>query len=197
MSDVTRILAQIERGDSAASKRRLPLVCDALRKLAAAKLAHEKPGQTLPATALVHEAYLRLVDVNAEQNWNSRGHFFGSAAEVMRRILIDQARRKGSQGVGGNPQSIDLTGVDPEIQGPQCELLALDEALEKLATASTAGAASRRSPVPPRLCYRASTESQAQVHTNVSLAVRKSLTAHAGAIPPDRDGTLSWLVKIN
>src|SRR6187399_1520890 len=94
MSDVTRILFKIERGEPAAAEQLLPLVYDELRKLAAAKLAHELPGQTLQATALVHEAYLRLVDTEQASQWNSRGHFFGAAAEAMRRILIEQARRK-------------------------------------------------------------------------------------------------------
>src|SRR6186997_1297964 len=95
MSDVTQILSQIEQGNPQAAEKLLPLVYDELRKLAAAKLAHEKPGQTLQATALVHEAYLRLVgSSDAEQHWNSRGHFFAAAAEAMRRILVENARRK-------------------------------------------------------------------------------------------------------
>src|SRR6187200_1255780 len=94
MSDITRILSQIESGDPSAAEKLLPLVYDELRKLAAARLAQEKPGQTLQATALVHEAYLRLVDVEQAQSWDSRGHFFAAAAEAMRRILIDQARQK-------------------------------------------------------------------------------------------------------
>ena len=96
MSDVTRILSQIESGDPSAAEQLLPLVYDELRKLAAAKLAQEKPGQTLQATALVHDAYLRLVDTERAQHWNSRGHFFGAAAEAMRRILVDSAKRKQS-----------------------------------------------------------------------------------------------------
>src|SRR6476660_5203280 len=94
MADVTRILSQIEQGDPQAAEKLLPLVYDELRRLAAAKLVHEKPGQTLQATALVHEAYLRLVDVEKAQHWNSRGHFFGAAAEAMRRILVTRARDK-------------------------------------------------------------------------------------------------------
>src|SRR5262245_24775966 len=142
MSDVTRILSQIDSGDPAAAEQLLPLVYDELRKLAAAKLAHEKPGQTLQATALVHEAYVRLVgpsananQANADQsdNWNSRGHFFAAAAEAMRRILIEQARRKASLKAGGQRQRVDLTEAEPEIQGPQLDLLALDEALARLA----------------------------------------------------------------
>src|SRR6516162_6434853 len=104
MSDVTRILSAIEQGDPQAAEQLLPLVYDELRKLAAQRLGHEKPGQTLQATALVHEAYLRLVDVDEAQRWNSRGHFFAAAAEAMRRILVDQARRKLSRRRGGNLQ---------------------------------------------------------------------------------------------
>ena len=102
MTEVTRILSAIEQGDPQAAEQLLPLVYDELRKLASQKMAHEKPGQTLQATALVHEAYLRLVDVKKVQHWNSRGHFFGAAAEAMRRILIAQARRKRSQKAGGH-----------------------------------------------------------------------------------------------
>ena len=133
MSDVTRILSQIEQGDSQAADQLLPLVYDELRKLAAVKLAQEKPGQTLQATALVHEAYLRLVDVNQVQHFSSRGHFFGAAAQAMRRILIGQARRKNSEKAGGQHHRVDLSAVEPEIQGPQLDLLALDVALEQLA----------------------------------------------------------------
>src|SRR5262245_54399683 len=102
MNDVTQILSRIESGDPTASDQLLPLLYDELRKLAAAKLADENPGQTLQATALVHEAYLRLVDGEKAQHWNSRGHFFGAAAEAMRRILVETARRKQSQKLGGN-----------------------------------------------------------------------------------------------
>ena len=133
MTDVTNILSQIEQGDPSAADQLLPLVYDELRKLAAAKLAHEKPGQTLQATALVHDAYLRLVDVEKAQHWNSRGHFFGAAAEAMRRILMDQARRRHSQRAGGGKRRIELAVVEPEIPGPQLNLLALDEALQRLA----------------------------------------------------------------
>src|SRR5262245_42045355 len=101
MSDVTRILSQIEQGDSQAAEKLLPLVYEELRKLAAERMAHEKPGQTLQATALVHEAYLRLVDVEQSHQWNSRGHFFAAAAEAMRRILIERARRKCGPQQGG------------------------------------------------------------------------------------------------
>src|SRR5262245_61007619 len=111
MSDVTRILAQMESGDPQAAEQLLPLVYDELRKLAAARLAHEKPGQTLQATALVHDAYLRLVDVETAQHFNSRGHFFAAAAEAMRRILIDKARASGSAKHGGGCRRIELTEV--------------------------------------------------------------------------------------
>ncbi len=107
MTNVTRILSQIESGDPSAAEQLLPLVYEELRKLAAAKLAHEKPGQTLQATALVHEAYMRLVDVEKAQQWDSRGHFFAAAAEAMRRILVENARRKGTskaRGECGSPR---------------------------------------------------------------------------------------------
>src|SRR3974377_1464239 len=108
MTDVTRILSAIEQGDSQAAEQLLPLVYDELRKLASQKLAKEKPGQTLQATALVHEAYLRLVDADHAQHWKSRGHFFGAAAEAMRRILVEEARRKRSLKHGGNRQRANL-----------------------------------------------------------------------------------------
>src|SRR5499425_3181663 len=108
MTDVTRILSAIEQGDPQAGDQLLPLVYDELRKLAAQKLASEKPGQTLDATALVHEAYLRLVDVEQAQQWNSRGHFFAACAEAMRRILVENARRKRREKHGGGLQRVDL-----------------------------------------------------------------------------------------
>ncbi len=139
MSDVTGILAAIERGDPSAAERLLPLVYDELRKLAAKKLAQEKPGQTLQATALVHEAYLRLVDVEKAQHWNSRGHFFAACAEAMRRILIDNARRKQSRRAGGGLVRQDLDALEIAIPEIPEDVLALDEALEKLtATDKTA-----------------------------------------------------------
>jgi RNA polymerase sigma factor (TIGR02999 family) len=133
MSHVTRILSQIESGDPSAAEQLLPLVYEELRKLAAAKLAQEKPGQTLHATALVHEAYLRLVDVEKAQQWDSRGHFFAAAAEAMRRILVDNAYRKKSLKRGGNRQRLDLDDIDPAIQPEDDDLLALDQALSRLA----------------------------------------------------------------
>ena len=132
MTDVTQILSQIEQGDPSAAEQLLPLVYDELRKLASAKLANEKPGQTLQATALVHDAYLRLVDVELAQHWNSRGHFFGAAAEAMRRILVEKARREHRLKRGGDLQRVDLDDVEITIQGPSTDILALDEALTKL-----------------------------------------------------------------
>jgi RNA polymerase sigma factor (TIGR02999 family) len=125
-------LNQIEDGDSSAAEQLLPLVYSELRKLAAARLAQEKPGQTLQATALVHEAFLRLVNVPGNQRWNGKGHFFGAAAEAMRRILIEQARRKQSQRAGGNRKRIELSVVDPVGSGKTLDLLALDDALVQL-----------------------------------------------------------------
>jgi RNA polymerase sigma factor (TIGR02999 family) len=135
MSEVTRILNAIERGDPQAAGQLLPLVYDELRRLAAQRLAHESPGQTLQATALVHEAYLRLVapDPAVDQHWNSRGHFFAAAAEAMRRILVENARRKKAQRRGGDRHRLDLDLVEPAAPRLSEDLLALDDALEKLA----------------------------------------------------------------
>ncbi|MSR59119.1 MAG: sigma-70 family RNA polymerase sigma factor [Planctomycetaceae bacterium] len=132
MSDVTRILEAICDGDSDAVERLLPLVYDELRRLAAAKLAHEAPGQTLQATALVHEVYLRLVG-GVEPRWETRGHFFTAAAEAMRRILIDRARSRKRQKRGGGAKRLALDELDLASPPPDDELLALDEALSKLA----------------------------------------------------------------
>jgi RNA polymerase sigma factor (TIGR02999 family) len=135
MSEATRILSAIEAGDPHAAEQLLPLVYDELRKLAAQKLVQEKPGQTLDATALVHEAYLRLVDVEQAQHWNSRGHFFAAAAEAMRRILVEQARRKRSRRRGGRHGRCELRD-DAGIEIPRDgTLLDLDEALARLAAA--------------------------------------------------------------
>jgi RNA polymerase sigma factor (TIGR02999 family) len=133
MSDVTRILSQIESGDPSAAEKLLPLVYEELRKLAAAKLAQEKPGQTLQATALVHEAYLRLVG-EATPQWDSRGHFFAAAAESMRRILVEAARRKKRLKRGGDMARRNLLIEEVAEIEPREDLLALDEALDKLAT---------------------------------------------------------------
>ena len=131
MSEVTRILSAIEQGDPRAAEQLLPLVYDELRKLAAQKLAHERPGQTLQATALVHEAYLRLVEGDKAQHWNSRGHFFAATAEAMRRILVEQARRKLSLRRGGNLQRQPIEDQDIEAPEPSVDLLAVHEALER------------------------------------------------------------------
>ena len=133
MNDVTRILSAIEQGDPHAAEQLLPLVYDELRKLAAQRLAQEKPGQTLQATALVHEAYLRLVDGEKAQHWNSRGHFFAAAAEAMRRILVDQARRKQAAKRGGQGRRVPLDAADVGFASPADELLDIDEALSRLA----------------------------------------------------------------
>src|SRR3989449_5481537 len=132
MTDVTRILSAIEQGDPHGAEQLLPLVYDELRKLAAQKLAQEKPGQTLEATALVHEAYLRLVDTNKVQQWNSRGHFFAAAAEAMRRILVDQARRKQAVKRGGQGRRVLLADAELGYASPADELLDIDEALTRL-----------------------------------------------------------------
>ncbi len=134
VSEVTRILFQIESGDPSAAEHLLPLVYEELRKLAAVRLAQEQPGQTLQATALVHEAYLRLVDVDKVQSWNSRGHFFGAAAEAMRRILLNRARDKGRLKREGRRNRVDLGSIELAADTPDEALLAIDECLERLAT---------------------------------------------------------------
>ena len=134
MCDVTRILGKIESGDPQAAEQLLPLVYEELRKLAAGKMAQEKPDQTLQATALVHEAYIRLVDVETAQHWDSRGHFFGAAAEAMRRILVEHARAKGRHRRGGGMERVDLDSECAIAESSQFDLLAVDEALTRLAT---------------------------------------------------------------
>jgi RNA polymerase sigma factor (TIGR02999 family) len=133
MNEVTRVLSAIEGGDPHAAEQLLPLVYDELRKLAAQKLAQEKPGQTLQATALVHEAYVRLVDVDKAQHWNSRGHFFTAAAEAMRRILVENARKKGRGKRGGGRRRVPLDEVALAVDMASDDLLALDDALSALA----------------------------------------------------------------
>jgi RNA polymerase sigma factor (TIGR02999 family) len=133
MTVVTQILGQIEQGDPHAAEKLLPLLYDELRKLAAQKLVHEKPGQTLQATALVHEAYVRLVDVDESQHWNSRGHFFGAAAEAMRRILVEKARRRARSKHGGDRNREELESSQIVAPAVSEDLLALDEALNRLA----------------------------------------------------------------
>jgi RNA polymerase sigma factor (TIGR02999 family) len=132
MNDVTHILSAIEKGDSQAGGELLPLVYEELRQLAKQRLVQEKPGQTLQATALVHEAYLRLVDGEVIQRWESRGHFFAAAAEAMRRILVENARRKRAQKHGGRLARQELDDVDIAAPAPSEDLLALDEALVKI-----------------------------------------------------------------
>src|SRR5262249_20447884 len=133
MSDVTRILSAIEQGDPSAADQLLPLVYDELRRLAAERLAHEKPGHTLQPTALVHEAYLRLVDMEQAQHWNSRGHFFAAAAEARRRILIESARGKARQKHGGDWRRVDFEELDVATSVSPDQLVALDDALARLA----------------------------------------------------------------
>ncbi len=140
MSDVTRILSAIEQGDPSAAGQLLPLVYDELRLLAAHRLAHEQPGQTLQATALVHEAYLRLVDVEQAQQWNSRGHFFAAAAEAMRRILVESARRKKRDKHGGGLRRVDLDASCLVTPDPPDDLEALDEALARFEAVDPAAA---------------------------------------------------------
>jgi RNA polymerase sigma factor (TIGR02999 family) len=132
MSEVTQVLSAIEQGDPLAAEQLLPLVYGELRKLAAQKLAQEKPGQTLQATALVHDAYLRLVDTDKVRNWNSRGHFFAAAAEAMRRILVENVRRKRGPKRGGDRQRVDLEEALSLAESPSDEVLAIDEALTRL-----------------------------------------------------------------
>ncbi len=133
MNDVTRLLSAIEQGDSRASEELLPLVYRELRRLAKQRLAKEKPGQTLQATALVHEAYLRLVGTDTAPHWNSRGHFFAAAAEAMRRILVNHARDRVAAKRGGGAEQVSLSLVDAPSGGPDVELIALEDALERLA----------------------------------------------------------------
>jgi RNA polymerase sigma factor (TIGR02999 family) len=132
MSDVTQILSAINRGETHAAEQLLPLVYDELRLLAAKKMSREPPGQTLEATALVHEAYLRLVDQKCPQAWNSRGHFLSAAAEAMRRILVERARHKKTVKAGGDRHRVELVDVALSTAGPDIDLLALNEALDKL-----------------------------------------------------------------
>jgi RNA polymerase sigma factor (TIGR02999 family) len=140
MSDVTAVLSAIERGDPSAAEQLLPLVYDELRRLATQRLAQEKPGQTLQATALVHEAYLRLIDVEQAPHWSSRGHFFAAAAEAMRRILVDNARRKQSKRRGGDRVRLDLDEFAAATSQRLDDVLEIDAALERLAAADAQAA---------------------------------------------------------
>src|SRR5262245_22602304 len=176
MSDVTRLLDAMGRGDPRAGEQLLPLVYQELRALAARNLAQEKPGQTLQATALVHEAYLRLAGHSADENWNGRGHFFGAAAEAMRRILIENARSKKRLKRGGNPPRIELDEACIVSDVPSDDVLALNEALERLAIES-----------PPRadlvkLRYFAGlTIEEAAAAMNISLATAKRYWTYSRA----------------
>src|SRR3954470_6359027 len=138
MNDVTRILSAIEQGDPSAAEQLLPLVYDELRKLASRRLAQEQPGQTLQATALVHDAYLRLVGGGEPGQWQGRGHFFAAAVEAMRRILVDRAREKGRAKRGGGLRRIDVDAIDLATTATPDQLLAVDEALARLAAADPA-----------------------------------------------------------
>ncbi len=140
MCEVTRILSAIEGGDPCAAEQLLPLVYEELRRLAAQRLAQEQPGQTLQATALVHEAYLRLVGAEEVRHWDSRGHFFAAAAEAMRRILVEQARRKKRPKHGGDRRRVDWEAAESVAEAPSEDLVDLDEALSKLATEDPAKA---------------------------------------------------------
>jgi RNA polymerase sigma factor (TIGR02999 family) len=140
MSDVTQVLSRIQSGDPGASEQLLPLVYDELRKLAAARLAQEKPGQTLQATALVHDAYIRLIGGESPQQWNGRGHFFAAAAEAMRRILVERARHKATLKQGYGRRRVALDSACAQVEPPDVDLLALDEALAKLASIDAAKA---------------------------------------------------------
>jgi RNA polymerase sigma factor (TIGR02999 family) len=140
MSDITQIMTAIEHGDPRAAAELLPLVYDELRKLAAVRLAEEKPGQTLQATALVHEAYIRLVGGAQPQDWEGRGHFFAAAAEAMRRILVDRARGKGREKHGGGFRRLDIDAVDLATTVAPDQLLAVDDALARLAAEDPAAA---------------------------------------------------------
>src|SRR3954462_1218359 len=140
MSEVTRVLSAIDQGDPSAAEQLLPLVYDELRQLAAERMAQEKPGQTLQATALVHAAHLRLVDTQKARHWNSRGHFFAAAAEAMRRILVEQARRKGRPKHGGDRRRVDLDDALSVADAPCDGLLALDEVLGRLEAADPVAA---------------------------------------------------------
>jgi RNA polymerase sigma factor (TIGR02999 family) len=175
MTQVTQILSAIEQGDAGAAGQLLPLVYDELRKLAAQKLAQERPGQTLQATALVHEAYLRLVNVDKVQNWDSRGHFFAAAAEAMRRILVENARRKRSIKRGGRMQRVELDEDFTSHTAPD-ELLALNDALEKLA---------REDPVKAELvklrCFAGLSHQEAAQALGISRATADRYWAYAKA----------------
>ena len=175
MSDVTRILDAIRQGDPQAAGELLPIVYDELRKLAAAKMAREVPGQTLQPTALVHEAWLRLVG-NENQQWDGRAHFFGAAAEAMRRILVESARRKRRLKHGGQMERVDLDAVELPLPMPDNELLALDEALDRLVRVDS------RAAEVVKLCFFVGlTQEQAAKELGISLATAERLWSFARA----------------
>jgi RNA polymerase sigma factor (TIGR02999 family) len=175
MPEVTRILEALEQGQSQATEKLLPLVYDELRRLAAWHLANERPGQTLQATALVHEAYLRLVG-KEDPHWNGHRHFFGAAAEAMRRILVENARRKNRLKRGGHLERVDLESVDLPAPMPEDDLLALDEALERLAQSDP------RAAELVKLCFFVGlTQEQAAKHLGVSISTVERTWAFARA----------------
>ena len=175
MSEVTQVLSALERGQAHAAEELLPLVYDELRRLAAWRLAHEQPGQTLQATALVHEAYLRLVGKEDPQ-WNGRRHFFGAAAEAMRRILVENARRKKRLKRGGQMERVDLAEVDLPSPLPDDDLLAMDEALDRLAKTDA------RAAELVKLCFFVGlTQAQAAKHLEISVATVERIWAFARA----------------
>jgi len=176
MSDVTQILHAIERGDARGANELLPLVYQELRKLAAHKMAGEAPGHTLQPTALVHEAFLRLVGSGQAQQWDGRGHFFAAAAEAMRRILVESARRKKRLKHGGQLKRVDVDAVDIPSPMPDDELLALDEALNRLAKVDT------RAAEMVKLCFFVGlTQEQAGKELGISLATAERLWGFARA----------------
>jgi RNA polymerase sigma factor (TIGR02999 family) len=173
MTDVTQILSQLESGDPSAAEQLFPLIYDELRKLAAAKLAHEKPGQTLQSTALVHEAYVRLVDTEKAQHWNGRGHFFAAAAEAMRRILVENARRKNGPVAGGRQYRVDLWEFGA-VEGPDLDLVALSEALDKLQATDP-----RAADLVKLRFFAGLTRQQAAEHLGISVATADNDWAYA------------------
>ena len=176
MSDVTQILQAIEHGDAGAANELLPLVYQELRRLAAHKMTSEAPGHTLQPTALVHEAYLRLVGPSQAQQWDGRGHFFAAAAEAMRRILVEAARRKKRLKHGGEMQRVDMDDAELALPLPDDELLALDEALNRLATVDA------RAAEVVKLCFFIGlTQEQAAKELGVSLATAERLWSFARA----------------
>jgi len=173
--DMTRMLERAQKGDPKAAEELLPLVYDELRKLAAAKMAHERPGQTLQPTALVHEAWLHLGG-DQQPAWQNRAHFFGAAAEAMRRVLVDRVRRKQAVKRGGNLERVDIDGLELPSPMPDDELLALDEALERLAAVDT------RAAEMVKLCFFAGlTQAQAAKELGVSLATAERVWGFARA----------------